>query len=105
MAAERVADIVHPYVERRPDVQGGQAVIKGSRFLVSSIVQNDRRGPSVDDILQEFPWLRPEKVRDALSYWYDDRTEIYAEIAALTDIESVIQVYPPTVRPASHDGD
>ena len=34
--------VAHPYVERRLGVQGGQAVIKDSRFPVSSIVQNYR---------------------------------------------------------------
>ena len=66
MTAEPTADVVHPYVECRPGVQGGRPVIKGSRFLVSSIVQNLWRGLSVDDILREFLWLRPEEVYDAL---------------------------------------
>jgi uncharacterized protein (DUF433 family) len=105
MTADQAADVAHPYVERHPDVQGGQAVIKGSRFPVSSVVQNYRRGLSVDEILQEFPWLRPEEVHDALSYWYDHQIEIDAEIAALTDLDRTIQSYPPTVHPAPHDGD
>src|SRR5215217_7667225 len=105
MAAEQTADVAHPYVERHADVQGGQPVIKGSRVPISSIVQNYRRGLSVDAILQEFPWLRPEEVHDALFYWYDHRTEINAAIAVLTDIEGVIRAYPPTLRPTSHDGD
>jgi uncharacterized protein (DUF433 family) len=59
------ADVVHPYVERRPTVQGGRPVIRGSRFPVSSIVQNHRRGLSVDEILHEFPQLGPAEVYDA----------------------------------------
>jgi uncharacterized protein (DUF433 family) len=105
MTAEPTAEVVHPYIERRPGVQGGRPVIKGSRFPVSSIVQNYRRGLSVDDILREFPWLRPEEVHDALSYYYDHRSQIDDEIAVLVDIDSVMRRYPPTLRPAKHDGD
>ncbi|MBP87206.1 MAG: hypothetical protein CMJ64_10880 [Planctomycetaceae bacterium] len=53
--------VVHPYVESYPNVQGGRSVIKGTRFPVSSIVQNHRRGISVDEILREFPQLTPAK--------------------------------------------
>jgi uncharacterized protein (DUF433 family) len=73
----------HPYVEQRPDVQGGRPVIRGSRFPVSSIVQNHRRGLSVDEILQEFPHLQPAEVYDALSFYYDHQTDIDQELDEL----------------------
>ncbi len=76
---------IHPYVERHPGVQGGRAVLKGSRFPVSSIVQNHRRGLSVDEILREFPHLTPAEVYDALSYYYDHRPEIDHEIEELRE--------------------
>jgi uncharacterized protein (DUF433 family) len=50
----QAADVAHPFVERHPDVQGGQPVITGSRSPVSSIVQNSRRSLSVDDTLLAF---------------------------------------------------
>ncbi len=105
MTAEPAPDVVHPYVERRPDVQGGRPVIKGSRFPVSSIVQNHRRGLSVEEIIHEFPWLRPEEVHDALSYYYDHRPQIDEEIAQLNDLDGVMRTYPPTLRPTPHGGD
>lgn len=90
MSAQPVpSKIVHPYVERRSGVQGGRPVIKGSRFPVSSIVQNYRRGLSVEEILFEFPHLKPAEVHDALSYYYDHRTEIDQEIAELADLYSI----------------
>ena len=76
-------------------------MIKGSRFPVSSIVQNYRRGLSVEEILFEFPHLKPAEVHDALSYYYDHQTEIKQEIAELTDLDTVMQKYPPTLRPPS----
>ena len=105
MAADPAREVAHPYVECRPGVQGGRPVIKGSRFPVSSIVQNHRRGLSVDDIVREFPWLRPQEVHGALSYYYDHRAQIEEEIGALTDLDSAMRTYPPTLRPASHGSD
>ena len=97
------SEVIHPYIERRPDVQGGRPVIKGSRFLVSSIVQSYRRGLSVEDILREFPHLRPAEVHDALSYYHDHRAEMDQEIVALTDLQHIMQQYPPTISPVNHD--
>jgi len=93
------AEVTHPYVERREGVQGGRPVIKGSRFPVTSIVLNHRRGLSVDEILREFPHLTPAEVYDALSYYYDHRSEIDAEIAGLSDLTAALRDYPPTLRP------
>ena len=45
------SETFHPYVECRLAVHGGRPVLKGRRFPVSSIVQNHRRGLSVDEIL------------------------------------------------------
>ena len=104
MSAERMnTDVVHPYVGRYPGVQGGRPVIVGTRFLVSSIVQNHRRGLTVDEILDEFPSLKPAEVYDALSYYYDHRPQVDAEIDDFLDIESAMRMYPPTVRP-DNDG-
>ncbi|MGH2589010.1 MAG: DUF433 domain-containing protein [Dehalococcoidia bacterium] len=105
MATESTAEVIHPYVERRQGVQGGRPVIKGSRFPVSSIVQNHRRGLSADEIIDDFPWLRPEEVYDALSYYYDHRDQVDREIAELTDIEAAMRKHPPTLVPPRHDGD
>ncbi|MGD0948548.1 MAG: DUF433 domain-containing protein [Candidatus Binatia bacterium] len=98
-----IGSVAHPYVESRPGVQGGRPVIKGSRFPISSIVQNHHRGLSVEDILREFPHLTPAQVYDALSYYYDHRAEIDAEIAEFTDLDGAMRDCPPTVRPPGTD--
>ena len=98
-----VENVAHPYVECRPGVQGGRPVIKGSRFPISSIVQNHHRGLSVEDILHEFPHLTPAQVYDALSYYYDHRAEIDAEIAELTDLDGAMEGNPPTLCPPDTD--
>jgi uncharacterized protein (DUF433 family) len=98
-------EVIHPYVEHHPDVQGGKPVIKNSRFPVSSIVQNYRRGLSIEEILLEFPQLNPAEVHDGLSYYYDHRAEIDQEIAELTDLNRIMQQYPPTVCPPARGSD
>ena len=95
-----LVEVLHPYVERQSGVQGGRPVIKGTRFPVISIVQNHRRGLSVDDILREFPHLTPAQVYDALSYYYDHREQVDREIEGLTDLERTSRRYPPTLKPS-----
>jgi uncharacterized protein (DUF433 family) len=96
-------DIGHPYVECRQNVQGGRPVVKGSRFPVSSIIQDYRRGLSVEEILREFPSLSPAEIHDTLSFYYDHQAEIDQEIVELTNLDAAMRQYPPTLRP-SHDG-
>ena len=93
------AGVVHPYVTRDVAIQGGRPVIIGTRFPISSIVQNHRRGLSAEEILREFPQLTPAQVYDALSYYYDHLEEIDREIAQQRDIEAAIKQHPPTKRP------
>ena len=95
-----LVEVIHPHVERRSGVQGGRPVIKGTRFPVSSIVQNHRRGLSVDEILREFPHLMPTQVYDALSYYYDHREQVDREIQEATDLEGAACRYPPTLKPS-----
>jgi len=100
MSAAEPTEVTHPYIERLVGVQGGRSVIKGTRFPVSSIVQNHRRGLSVDEILREFPHLTPAQVYDALSFYYDHRTQIDQEIADLNDLSRAAHQYPSTLRPS-----
>lgn len=98
--AAELVEVSHPHIEQRSGVQGGRPVIKGTRFPVSSIVQNHRRGLSVDHILREFPHLTPAQVYDALSYYYDHREQVDREIQGLTDLKRASRRYPPTLKPS-----
>jgi uncharacterized protein (DUF433 family) len=73
----------HRYIERRRGVCGGRPVLKDSRFPVSSIVINYKRGLTPDDILHEFPDLAPAAVYAALSYYFDHQEELEREIEEL----------------------
>lgn len=100
MSTVEPIQVTHPYVERRSGVQGGRPVIKGTRFPVSSIVQNHRRGLSVEEMLRDFPHLSPAQVYDALSYCYDHQEQIDREIAELNGLDQAADDHPPTLRPA-----
>ena len=104
MSTTEPIEVAHPHVECKPGVHGGRAVVKGTRFPVSSIVQNHRRGLSVDEMLREFPHLSPSEVYDALSFYYDHREQVDQQIAALKNVDQAAHEHPPTLQP-SDDAD
>jgi prevent-host-death family protein len=66
----------HPRIVRRPDVSGGEPIIRGTRISVRHIVERTQAGQSVDDILAALPHLTATQVYDALSYYHDHQAEI-----------------------------
>lgn len=70
----------HPYVARRGGQRGGSPVIRGSDVPIWLIVAMWRAGDSLDDIGQAYPYLNPAALYDAISYYFDHRQEIEAEI-------------------------
>jgi len=51
-----------------PQVLGGKATVRGLRITVAQIVNMVANGMSVSDVLQEYPFLDDEDVRQALRY-------------------------------------
>jgi uncharacterized protein (DUF433 family) len=51
-----------------PRVLGGKATVRGLRITVAQIVNMVANGMSAGDILQEYPFLEEEDVRQALRY-------------------------------------
>jgi len=72
---------IHPYVTNKKGVCGGKSIVRGTRIPVWSLVQWYKQGMSIEDIMQEFPQLKPAQVHDAFSYYYDNRKEIEKDIA------------------------
>ena len=67
----------HPYVERRPNVCGGEPVIVGTRFPVRSVVTNVYRlGLTPEEIVEGWPYLTLAHIHDALSFYHDHRRMI-----------------------------
>jgi uncharacterized protein (DUF433 family) len=61
---------------------GGQPVIVGTRIRVATILACYRLGMTVEEIVQQYPHLRPSDIHDALAYAYDHLEEIEAGLAA-----------------------
>jgi uncharacterized protein (DUF433 family) len=69
-------------VERDPNKCGGQAVIAGTRIRVATILWCYRQSMTIEEIVQQYPFLKPSDVHDALAYAYEHVSEIEADLAA-----------------------
>jgi uncharacterized protein (DUF433 family) len=54
-----------------PDVCGGQLCAKGTRVLVTNILDSIAEGATQSDILRSYPSLKPEHIHAALAYAAD----------------------------------
>lgn len=69
-------------IERDPARCGGQPVIVGTRIRAATILTCYRQGMTVEEIVQQYPHLKPADVHDALAYAYDHMEEIELDLAA-----------------------
>lgn len=53
------------YIEQRPDVMLGKPAIKGTRLPVEIILEKLGGGAPPQDILESYPFLRPEHIQAA----------------------------------------
>ena len=68
----------YPHVTLLPDVSGGQPVVEGTRIPVATLVQAHQLGMDFDEILTQYPGLRPEGLHAAFVYYFDHKAEIEA---------------------------
>jgi uncharacterized protein (DUF433 family) len=59
-----------------PNVMGGRACIRGMRITVALILNLISNGMSTAEIIQEYPYLEEEDIRQSLQYaaWLADET-------------------------------
>ena len=59
-----------------PHVMGGRACLRGMRITVSLVVNLVANGMTMAEILEAYPYLEPEDVRQALQYaaWLAEET-------------------------------
>jgi uncharacterized protein (DUF433 family) len=69
-------------IECDPARCGGQPVVSGTRMRVATILTCYRQGMTVEEIVQQYPHLKPADVHDALAYAYDHLAEIETDLAA-----------------------
>ncbi len=55
-----------------PLICHGKACIKGTRIMVSVILDNLAEGVSQDEILKSYPSLKPEDIQAAIAYAAED---------------------------------
>jgi uncharacterized protein (DUF433 family) len=80
-------------IERDPSRCGGQPVVVGTRIRVAIILGCYRQGMRVEEIVQQYPALKPADVHDALAYAYDHLPEIESDLAA--DDEAAVKARFP----------
>ena len=56
------------YLSTDPKVCAGQLCAKGTRVLVTNILDSLAEGATQDEILRSYPTLKPEHIQAALSY-------------------------------------
>ncbi len=59
-----------------PDVMGGRACIRGLRVTVSLLVNLVANGMCIEEILETYPYLESDDIRQSLQYvaWLADET-------------------------------
>jgi uncharacterized protein (DUF433 family) len=55
-------------VERVPGKVSGRAVIRGTRILADTIVQDSELGSSLEEILENYPDLAPATIQRLISF-------------------------------------
>ncbi len=66
-----------------PNVMGGRACIRGMRITVSLIVNLVANGMTVEEVIEAYPYLEQEDIRQALRYaaWLTEETVHPLEVA------------------------
>jgi uncharacterized protein (DUF433 family) len=60
----------YPHIEINPSILDGQPVIEGTRIPIASIVRAHQLGMDFDEILVQYPRLKPEELHAAFVYYY-----------------------------------
>jgi uncharacterized protein (DUF433 family) len=60
--------MANEFVEHRPGVLGGKAVIKGTRIGVDLILEKIGAGETIEELLVAYPFLTREAILACISY-------------------------------------
>jgi len=58
----------HQYISIDPGTCGGQAVIRGTRVTLRTLLASLAEGVTVPEILEDFPTLTEEQVRAVIAF-------------------------------------
>jgi uncharacterized protein (DUF433 family) len=76
------AELTYPHIIKEPGHCGGKATIDDTRVRVNNVAWLAKRGMTPSQIIDEYPDLDLPQVHAALLYYYENRTEIEAELTA-----------------------
>ena len=80
-AMATAAKTVYSHITKDPDVRGGRACIDQSRIAVVDIVALLKQGGSDQQMREAYPSLNLAQIHAAISYYYENKEEIEAELA------------------------
>ena len=96
----KLKETKHPYIAIDPGIKGGSPVIVGTRTKVMDIaIRYEFGGMTPDQIIEQFPHLSLAQIHDALSYYYEHKSEldgIYRKEQRLVD--ELRKQYPSKLR-------
>jgi uncharacterized protein (DUF433 family) len=61
-------DFLHDRIVRDPQICGGEPVFRGTRVTLRTILASLADGDSVEEILTDFPSLKADDIRAAISF-------------------------------------
>lgn len=67
-----------------PGIMGGKACIRGMRITVSLVISLIANNMSAEEIIEEYPYLEPEDIRQSLRYaaWLAEESVYLSEPSA-----------------------
>ena len=65
-------------ITQQPEMMGGRACIRGMRMTVGMVVGQIGAGHSIDEVLEDYPYLEREDILQALRYaaWRAEEREV-----------------------------
>ncbi len=91
-----VKEIRHPYISIDKKIRGGEPVIVGTGIRVLDIaIRYEIMSMSPEDIIVALPHLNLSQIHDALSYYYEHKSEIDKRWKdTIKSIDTLKKIYP-----------
>ncbi len=85
-------NVLTQHITKTSGVCGGKACIAGHRIRVLDIVVwHEKRGGTPDELVDMFPGISLADIHAALAYYFDNRSEIEAELEKETRTAETLQ--------------
>ncbi|HAM53696.1 MAG TPA: hypothetical protein DCP92_24510 [Nitrospiraceae bacterium] len=95
-----VKPVRHPYITTAKRIRGGEPIISGTGIRVMDIaVRYEIMGMTPEEIVVSLPHLNLSQVHDALSYYYDHKSDIDKRWKeAVEKAEAAKKNHPPVLE-------